>query len=134
MTDINTQQELLKLSQCLLDSIDNQDWDTYATLCDSTLTAFEPEAVGNLVTGMDFHDFYFKRERAGQAPQSTISSPHVRVMGETAVISYIRLVQLVDSEGRMSARAFEETRVWQRQNNTWKHVHFHRSAAGEKQL
>lgn len=26
---------------------------------DPSLTCFEPEALGNLVTGMDFHKFYF---------------------------------------------------------------------------
>lgn len=28
-------------------------------ICDPHLTAFEPEAMGNLVEGMDFHKFYF---------------------------------------------------------------------------
>jgi len=28
-------------------------------ICDPHLTAFEPEALGNLVEGMDFHKFYF---------------------------------------------------------------------------
>lgn len=29
-------------------------------ICDSHLTAFEPESMGNLVEGMDFHKFYFE--------------------------------------------------------------------------
>lgn len=28
-------------------------------ICDPGLTSFEPEALGNLVEGMDFHRFYF---------------------------------------------------------------------------
>ena len=28
-------------------------------LCDPHLTAFEPEALGNLVEGLEFHKFYF---------------------------------------------------------------------------
>lgn len=28
-------------------------------ICDPHLTAFEPEALGNLVEGMEFHKFYF---------------------------------------------------------------------------
>jgi len=31
----------------------------YRKICDPHLTAFEPEALGNLVEGMDFHKFYF---------------------------------------------------------------------------
>lgn len=38
------EQELLKLSQDLLQSIADRDWDRYAELCDDSLTAFEPEA------------------------------------------------------------------------------------------
>lgn len=29
-------------------------------ICDPHLTAFETEALGNLVEGMDFHKFYFE--------------------------------------------------------------------------
>lgn len=31
----------------------------YRRLCDPNMTAFEPEAIGNLVEGLDFHKFYF---------------------------------------------------------------------------
>lgn len=31
----------------------------FRKICDPQLTAFEPEALGNLVEGMDFHKFYF---------------------------------------------------------------------------
>lgn len=33
---------------------------SYRKICDPGLTAFEPEALGNLVEGMDFHRFYFE--------------------------------------------------------------------------
>lgn len=29
------------------------------TLCDAKMTCFEPETIGNLVEGLDFHKFYF---------------------------------------------------------------------------
>lgn len=32
-------------------------------ICDPGLTSFEPEALGNLVEGMDFHRFYFENRR-----------------------------------------------------------------------
>jgi calcium/calmodulin-dependent protein kinase (CaM kinase) II len=122
----------LDLSRRLLDSIDDQDWSTYSQLCDGTLTAFEPEAVGHLVGGMGFHEFYFKLECPAAANRSTISSPHVRVMADSAVVSYIRLVQRVQADGTPVTAAFEETRVWQRNSGRWRHVHFHRSV-GAKQ-
>ncbi len=32
-------------------------------ICDPGLTSFEPEALGNLVEGMDFHRFYFENRK-----------------------------------------------------------------------
>ena len=121
--------ELLKLSERLLKAIDEQDWATYADLCDATLTAFEPEAVGSLVAGMDFHEFYFRHEGAGRSKQSTISSPDVRILGDVAVICYVRLIQRIEADGGFSTSAFEETRVWHQQEGRWQHVHFHRAPA-----
>ena len=48
-------QELIQLNQRLLDAIAAGDWATYQELCDPSLTAFEPEACGQLVEGMPFH-------------------------------------------------------------------------------
>lgn len=53
--------ELLALSQQLLDAIDRGDWETYDDLCDPSLTAYEPEAVGQLVRGMPCIGFISSR-------------------------------------------------------------------------
>jgi hypothetical protein len=123
------QAEIVKLTQQLLDSIAAGDWETYRSLCDPSLSAFEPEARGHLVEGLAFHKFYFDLGR-NQTPRSnTICSPHVRLLGpETAVISYVRVVQYVDGSGAPHTACSEETRVWRRQDGRWQHVHFHRSA------
>ena len=31
----------------------------FSRLCDANMTAFEPETMGNLVEGTEFHKFYF---------------------------------------------------------------------------
>jgi calcium/calmodulin-dependent protein kinase (CaM kinase) II len=126
--------ELLDLNQRLLDAIDGQDWETYTSLCDETLTAYEPEAVGNLVVGMPFHKFYFEMRGNRLPKQSTISSPNVRLMGDVACVTYVRLVQRVTPEGGTTTTACEETRIWQKQDGNWRHVHFHRSKSGFVQL
>jgi calcium/calmodulin-dependent protein kinase (CaM kinase) II len=120
--------ELLQLNQRLLESIARRDWETYQSLCDPTLTAFEPEACGQLVQGLAFHQFYFQLGEAKGAQNTTMCAPHVRILGDTAVVSYVRLNQRQDSAGTPTTAASEETRVWQRQNGKWKHVHFHRSS------
>lgn len=120
------QAELLQLSQQLLEAIERGDWETYEALCDPSLSSFEPEARGHLVEGMEFHRFYFE----GPTPtaNTTICAPHVRILGDdVAVVSYVRLLQLVNDQGAPQTRRFEETRVWQRQPSGWRHVHFHRS-------
>ncbi|QDT27105.1 DUF4440 domain-containing protein [Gimesia panareensis] len=124
----NDVQELLKLNKQLLDSIDHKDWNTYTSLCDEELTCFEPEAQGHLVTGMDFHRFYFDMNPTGRPRQSTISSPMVSIMGDVALVTYIRVVQSIDEHGHDHSASFEESRVWQKQEGEWQHVHFHRSA------
>jgi calcium/calmodulin-dependent protein kinase (CaM kinase) II len=119
--------ELLALTQRLLDAIAGGDWATYEELCDPTLTAFEPEACGQLVTGLAFHRFYFDLADRPAHRQTTLAAPRVRVMGDTAVVTYVRLNQRAGADGVPRESAFEETRVWQRCDGRWRHVHFHRS-------
>jgi calcium/calmodulin-dependent protein kinase (CaM kinase) II len=123
-----TLSDLLDLTQQLLDSIVTADWETYERLCDPTISAFEPEARGQLVEGMDFHRFYFDLGASDKPKQATIASPHVRLLGENvAIVSYVRLVQSIDGEGNPQTSRCDETRVWERQEDGWRHVHFHRS-------
>ena len=124
----SSEQQIIDLTRQLLDSIARGDWEMYQTLCDPTLTAFEPEARGQLVAGLEFHRFYFELGGGATKRANTLCSPHVRPLGDdAAVISYVRLVQCVDSGGNPQSHRFEETRVWQRRDGEWRHVHFHRS-------
>jgi len=120
--------ELIDLCQQLLNSVHEQDWETYTRLCDPSLSAFEPEGIGHLIEGLPFHRFYFEMESTGYAKQSTISSPKVRLLGDVAVVTYVRLVQRIAEDGSAPTVRFEETRVRERQDGQWRHVHFHRSS------
>ncbi|MFO0886276.1 MAG: DUF4440 domain-containing protein [Pirellulales bacterium] len=121
-------QEVLKLNQLLLDSIMAGDWAAYEKLCCSTITCFEPEARGQVVEGMAFHKFYFPPAPVKSTKVVTMSQPHVRVMGDNAVVlSYVRLTQSCDASGVATTGRMEETRVWQKIDGQWKHVHFHRA-------
>jgi calcium/calmodulin-dependent protein kinase (CaM kinase) II len=123
------EQEIIDLTHELIESIVNSDWQTYTRLCADDLTAFEPEAEGYLIQGMPFHKHYF--DMKGKSPYAdvttTLSCPHVRIIGDVAVIAYVRLTQRVGSEGKSETSATRETRIWQRVAGNWRHVHFHRS-------
>ncbi len=125
------QQEIIDLTQQLLDSIAEGDWDTYEKLCASDLSCFEPEAKNHQVFGMDFHKFYFDQLSHRLAIQTTISDPFVRMLSSNAaIISYVRLQQRMTSDGSPVTLRSEETRVWEKQQDQWKHVHLHRSSNG----
>ena len=125
--ETSTVDALLELNRRLLRSIAEGDWKTYQELCDPTLTAFEAESRGELVEGMDFHRFYFDRGGIQGGYNLTLCSPHVRLLGDVAVLSYVRLMQVQDESGKPLTQRSEETRIWQRQAAGWRLVHFHRS-------
>jgi ketosteroid isomerase-like protein len=119
--------QILDLNERLLDSITEGDWETYSQLCDPAITAFEPEGRGQLVEGMEFHHFYFDRGGVTGPCNTTVCNPHVRLLGDVAIVSYVRLVQRMDDDGKPVTSRSEETRVWHRDNGKWRHVHVHRS-------
>jgi hypothetical protein len=120
-------QELLELNQRLLEAIAQGDWTSYEKLCDPTLTAFEPEGQGQLVEGLEFHRFYFRLGGVRGPNNTTMAAPKVRLMGEVAVVTCVRLNQRIGADGQATVAAFEETRIWQKLEGRWRHVHFHRS-------
>uniref|UniRef100_A0A2I3TUE7 calcium/calmodulin-dependent protein kinase n=1 Tax=Pan troglodytes TaxID=9598 RepID=A0A2I3TUE7_PANTR len=125
-------QEIIKITEQLIEAINNGDFEAYTKICDPGLTSFEPEALGNLVEGMDFHKFYFENllSKNSKPIHTTILNPHVHVIGEDAAcIAYIRLTQYIDGQGRPRTSQSEETRVWHRRDGKWLNVHYHCSGA-----
>uniref|UniRef100_A0A8C6NLL0 calcium/calmodulin-dependent protein kinase n=1 Tax=Nothobranchius furzeri TaxID=105023 RepID=A0A8C6NLL0_NOTFU len=125
-------QEIIKMTEQLIEAINNGDFEAYTKICDPGLTSFEPEALGNLVEGMDFHKFYFENllSKNSKPVHTTILNPHVHLIGEDAAcIAYIRLTQYIDGQGRPRSCQSEETRVWHRRDAKWLNVHFHCSGA-----
>ncbi|XP_078132577.1 calcium/calmodulin-dependent protein kinase type II delta 1 chain isoform X3 [Sander vitreus] len=125
-------QEVIKVTEQLIEAINNGDFEAYTKICDPGLTSFEPEALGNLVEGTDFHRFYFENALSkGKQPIHTILlNPHVHLIGdEAACIAYIRLTQYIDSNGMPRTMQSEETRIWHRRDSKWQNIHFHRSGS-----
>ncbi|BBN01346.1 adenylate kinase [Marchantia polymorpha subsp. ruderalis] len=128
--------DLQRATEVLLKGIDSGDLSTYERFCDPGMTAFEPEASGHLVKGLDFHRFYFNKKVAGgneaeNFRQSTVTSPVVTLLdSNVGLVTYTRLVQ---DRSSSEVKAYNETRLWQRKKVNgqfeWKNVHFHRSLA-----
>ncbi|XP_071062690.1 calcium/calmodulin-dependent protein kinase type II delta 1 chain isoform X3 [Pseudochaenichthys georgianus] len=125
-------QEIIKVTEQLIEAINNGDLETYTKICDPGLTSFEPEALGNLVEGTDFHRFYFENalSKAKQPVHTILLNPHVHLIGdEAACIAYIRLTQYIDGNRMPRTMQSEETRIWHRRDGKWQNIHFHRSGS-----
>jgi hypothetical protein len=96
----------------------------FRKICDPHVTSFEPEALGNLVEGLEFHKFFFDNRKQAiilclfvensfsrcfssrnrsvlgkncKSINTLILNPHIHLMGEDAAcIAYVRLTQFVD--------------------------------------
>lgn len=121
---------IIKLTEQLLDAIDNGDFEKYRKFCAPSITAFEPESLGNLIEGTDFHKPYFDQAASAigkRVSHSKIMNPSVLLLSEdSSSIAYIRLTVTRDATGVRTQRS-EETRIWLRKENKWMCVHFHRS-------
>jgi len=126
--------DIIRVTELILDAINSGDFEAYTKLCDPNITAFEPEALGNLVEGIEFHRFYFDNFLSIQALKQskttnvTILNPQVHLLGDDAAsIGYIKVTQSLDKHGNAHTSQSEETRIWQRRDGRWQNVHFHRS-------
>merc|ERR1719266_2662851 len=95
---VDRKSEIIRNTELLLDSISNSDFESYARLCDPNMTAHEPEAIGTLVEGLDFHKFYFDNLKTNKNNTNTsILNPYVHLLGDdVAVIAYVRVTQSID--------------------------------------
>ncbi|XP_036358798.1 calcium/calmodulin-dependent protein kinase type II delta chain isoform X37 [Octopus sinensis] len=71
MDSESRKQEIIKLTEQLIAAITSSDFEGYTRFVDPHVTSFEPEALGNLIVGMDFHKFYF--DHAKYCHRDTIS-------------------------------------------------------------
>ena len=86
------QSELLELSQQLLDAIDNNNEDRYYNLVENKQDDIKSNSNRRM---------------------STMANPTVRIVGKSAIVSYIRLIQEEDNKSSIVTKSYEETRVWE---------------------
>jgi len=120
---------LLNLTQKLLDSIVNKDWETYVSLTDEKLTCIEPETGNSICEGLEFHKTYFDMPKDENVIiKENILQPIIKVFGDVSMISYKRVRQVINKIDKSISNIISaETRVWRRCDGSWKMIHFHRS-------
>ncbi|NXL85262.1 KCC2D kinase, partial [Alectura lathami] len=129
-------QEIIKVTEQLIEAINNGDFEAYTKICDPGLTSFEPEALGNLVEGMDFHRFYFENGKHSFFI-SVWEGGIVFFIWSSAIYMYIFVCfccthsYIIEHfrSGMPKTMQSEETRVWHRRDGKWQNVHFHRSGS-----
>jgi hypothetical protein len=138
-----TKMTLIELNQSLLNSIVDLNYDAYDFLCANDMSCIEPETNRNVVSGKEFHKYYFdvfgsinkdgKEDGTGMAKTTktkvTMVMPHVQILceGNAAVISYVKLTQQTSLGKSPVTMQESETRVWEKRGNKWVNVHFHKS-------
>ncbi|KAF1500669.1 Calcium/calmodulin-dependent protein kinase type II delta chain, partial [Eudyptula minor] len=128
-------QEIIKVTEQLIEAINNGDFEAYTKICDPGLTSFEPEALGNLVEGMDFHRFYFENGKQSFFHLRESSSEYY-FFSEFCYMCFSVCFCCAHPHiighlgyGMPKTMQSEETRVWHRRDGKWQNVHFHRSGS-----
>ena len=143
-----TKIDLIELNQSLLNSIVDLNYEAYDFLCSDDMSCIEPETNRNVVSGKEFHKYYFdvfgsikkdgeegetgmmaKTAATTTTTKVTMVMPHVQIMceGNAAVISYVKLTQQTSSGKPPVTIQESETRVWEKRDSKWVNIHFHKS-------
>ncbi|XP_075910925.1 calcium/calmodulin-dependent protein kinase type II subunit delta-like isoform X2 [Petromyzon marinus] len=125
--------EVVKVTEELIEAINNGDFEAYRRMCDPCVTSFEPEALGNLVEGVEFYRFFFENvvDSARPARTTLLLHPRVHLLGDDAAC--VALVSLAQGPAGMSdvprPSRVEETLLWGRSHDhgRWLLLHAHRS-------
>lgn len=125
MTFSPEEQEIYDLTVKLLHAIRKGNIETYKELSSETLTAIEPETSSNIVKGLDFH-FFFMSHNQPKDYHFELIDPVVRVYGNSAYIAYT-IINSSHLDGQFKLGTVHETRIYHKENNHWKMVHFHRN-------
>jgi ketosteroid isomerase-like protein len=125
-----------------LDSIQENDVDTYHATTADDLTLYEWWVTPHRIDGLPFHDFMMTEnarrgtvlgaegepEAESARTRFDLANLHVQRYGDAAIASYTLLVSTGSPEG-VRVAAHNETRVIVKVDGAWKVVHVHKSPA-----
>lgn len=130
-----TEQEVWDTLHRHLHSIFAQDAETYRETTGADLSLYEWFVTPHRLDGLDFHLFMIEHSWAGTSGdfRYDLWEPRLQLYGEpeaqTAVVSYTFMLTLVESDGRLTHRQHNESRVLIRRDGRWQVVHVHKSPA-----
>jgi hypothetical protein len=134
-----TNEEIIAFLKVHLQSIQENDTQTYTETTSEDLTLYEWWITPHHIDGLPFHEFMMRSntERGtvfgAEAKGKTItrfdlSNLHIQNYGETVIASYTLLISTASVDG-VKVVSHNESRVMIKVNGTWKVVHVHKSPA-----
>lgn len=131
--------EIITFLKKHLQSIQNNDTQTYNETTAEDLTLYEWWVTPHRIDGLPFHEFMMSSNAGrgtvfgseGKAKSPTrfdLSNLHIQIYGGTVIASYTLLISTSSAEG-VKVTAHNESRVMVKQNGVWKVVHVHKSPA-----
>jgi ketosteroid isomerase-like protein len=134
-----TNEEIIAFLKVHLQSIQDNDIQTYRETTADDLTLYEWWVTPQRIDGLPFHEFMMTANAAqgrvfgaeGKARAATrfdLANLHIQNYGDSAIASYTLLISTASPEG-VKVASHNESRVMVKQNGTWKVVHVHKSPA-----
>ncbi|HMB23543.1 MAG: nuclear transport factor 2 family protein [Chloroflexota bacterium] len=134
-----TNEEIIAFLKVHLQSIQDNDIQTYHETTSEDLTLYEWWVTPQRIDGLPFHEFMmtsnaeqgrvFGSEGKAKSPtRFDLANLHIQKYGDTAIASYTLLVSTAAPEG-VKVASHNESRVMVKQNGMWKVVHVHKSPA-----
>src|SRR5690242_12758408 len=132
-----TDNEIIAFLKAHLQSIQDNDTQTYNKTTGEDLTLYEWWVTPHRIDGLSFHEFMMtsNAERGtvfgaeGKAKSATrfdLSNLHIQNYGDTAIASYTLLISTASPNG-VQVASHNESRVIVKRNGSWKVVHVHKS-------
>ena len=130
MSDI-TEQEVLDFLNEHLRSIFTRDYTTYEATTSPELSLYEWWITPHRQDGLDFHRFMIEQGWSGTSGEFRydLLEPRVQIYENTAVVSYTFMLSRVETDGSISHKTHNESRVLVKVEGRWQVVHVHKSPA-----
>lgn len=129
MSTIDTsEQEIWDTLHRHLESIFSRDVETYVATTSEDLSLFEWMITPHRQDGLPFHLFMIENSWAGTGTsyRYDLWEPRLQIFGDTAIASYTFMLSIA-SDGKISHKGHNESRVLVKGEEGWKVVHVHKS-------